>query len=60
MMNFNNDNSTYTQRNDIDLYFDANSLFEEMIDEINKAEKFIHMEFYIFKSDEIGKKILQV
>ncbi len=39
MMNFNNDNSTYTQRNDIDLYFDANSLFEEMIDEINKAEK---------------------
>lgn len=59
MMNFNNDNSTYTQRNDIDLYFDANSLFEEMIDEINKAEKFIHMEFYIFKSDEIGKKILQ-
>ena len=56
MMNFNNDNSTYTQRNDIDLYFDANSLFEEMIDEINKAEKFIHMEFYIFKSDEIGKK----
>lgn len=58
LMNFNNDNSTYTQRNDIDLYFEANTLFEEMINEINKAKKFIHMEFYIFKSDEIGKKVL--
>lgn len=59
MMNFNNDNSTYTQRNDIDLYFDAHSLFEEMINEIEQAKEFIHMEFYIFKSDEIGKKILK-
>lgn len=59
MMNFNNDNSTYTQRNDIDLYFDAHRLFEEMIKEIEQAKEFIHMEFYIFKSDEIGKKVLK-
>lgn len=58
IMNFKNDNSTYTQRNDIDLFFDAKSLFDEMLEEINKAEKFIHMEFYIFKSDDIGKKFL--
>lgn len=31
MMNFNNDNSTYTQRNDIDLYFDANSLLKKWL-----------------------------
>lgn len=59
MMNFNNDNSTYTQRNDIDLYFDAHRLFEEMIKEIEQAKEFIHIEFYIFKSDEIGKKVLK-
>lgn len=57
-MNFNNDNSTYTQRNDIELFFDAKPLFKDMLDAINNAEKFIHMEFYIFKSDDIGKKFL--
>ncbi|MGG5461997.1 cardiolipin synthase [Clostridium sp. B9] len=60
MMNFNNDNSTYTKHNHIDLHFDANDLFNDMLRSISEAKDFIHMEFYIFKSDDIGEKFLDL
>lgn len=39
------------------LFFDGDSYFDDLINEIGKAKKTIHIETYIFNKDIIGKKI---
>ena len=34
--------------------------FSEIIKSLKKAEKFIHLEYYIFRSDSLGKKIMNI
>ncbi|MGL5617143.1 MAG: cardiolipin synthase [Sarcina sp.] len=57
-MNYLNSNSLYTINNTIKPIFDGKELFEDMLFEIKKAEKFIHMQFYIFRSDSTGAPLL--
>lgn len=49
----------FTQDNNVDIYFDGNEKFKAMLESINKAKKYIHMEYYIIKSDELGKKVIE-
>lgn len=58
LMNYNNSNSIYSEENNVKIYFDGNSLFDDIIKAINSAKEYIHIEFYIFRSDSIGSKIL--
>ncbi|MGL5648617.1 MAG: PLDc N-terminal domain-containing protein, partial [Clostridium sp.] len=57
-MNYRNSNALYTCDNNMELIFDGKELYNDMIDEIKKAKKFIHMQFYIFRSDSWGSKLL--
>lgn len=50
--------SFFTQDNTVDLYFSGEAKFKALLESIEKAEKFIHMEYYIFKKDELGYKVL--
>ena len=50
--------SFFTQDNQVDLFFHGEDKFGELLNSIDKAEKFIHLQYYIFKSDDIGKKII--
>ena len=34
--------------------------FSEMIKQLKRAEKFIHIEYYIFRSDRLGKEIIDI
>ena len=52
------DYSPYTDDNKIDVYVDGKEFFEEMIKTILSAKKSINIQFYIFKNDEIGSRIL--
>ncbi|MGL4992256.1 MAG: cardiolipin synthase [Sarcina sp.] len=58
IMNYINSNALYTRNNSLDFFFDGKELYNDIIDEIRCAENFIHMQYYIFRSDSWGKKIL--
>lgn len=49
-----------TGDNDVDIYTDGDVLFEGMLEEINKATKFIHIQFYIIREDVLVERFLQV
>ncbi|MGE7780155.1 cardiolipin synthase [Peribacillus sp. NPDC097264] len=38
----------------------GNETFTEIIQQLKKAEKFIHIEYYIFRSDRLGKEIIDI
>ncbi|MBX9137900.1 cardiolipin synthase [Clostridium sp. K12(2020)] len=54
------DYSPYRNDNEVHMYSDGKEFFEELLNSINKAKKSINIEFYIFKNDDIGTKILDV
>lgn len=57
-MNYKNCKALYTENNDVRMIFDGKELYNDMLAEIQGAEKFIHMQFYIFRSDSWGIKII--
>lgn len=44
--------------NKVDLYFSGEEKFQNLFQSIETAEKYIHFEYYIFKKDELGKKVI--
>jgi len=42
--------------NEVTFYSDAKNMFDALYDEILKAEKSIHIQFFIFMDDEVGQK----
>ncbi|MBC5626221.1 cardiolipin synthase [Clostridium sp. NSJ-49] len=52
--------SPYRDDNNIELFSDGKIFFEELLESLKKAKKSINIEFYIFKSDDIGSKILNI
>jgi len=54
-----NSESYFTQDNRVDLFFTGEEKFQALLESINRAEEYIHMQYYIFKSDGIGMKVLE-
>lgn len=52
--------SPYRQGNGIEVFNDGKELFEDMIEKLKAAEKSINIQFYIFRRDELGSRILDV
>lgn len=50
--------AAYTTNNQVSIYSDGNELFDELIYQIRQAKRYIHIEFYIFKDDELGNRII--
>lgn len=59
LYNLESTDAVYTDDNDIEIYTDGNDKFDALIDEINKAKKYIHMQYYIIKSDEVFSRIME-
>lgn len=53
-----NDDSIF-EYNDVTIYTNGKNLFEAIFTEIEKAEKYIHISFYTFNTDQIGKKMIE-
>lgn len=49
----------FSQDNKVDIYFDGNEKFEALLESIDNAEHYIHFQYYIFKSDGLGKRVIQ-
>ena len=54
------DYSPYRNDNNVSMYSDGKIFFNELLESLKKAKKSINIEFYIFKNDDIGTKILNV
>ena len=58
-MNFNNLGSKYTMNNKVKIFFNGEDKFSQLIEDIRKAKKYIHVEYYIFRNDMLGKIIIR-
>lgn len=59
-MNYKSGYSDITLNNKLDLFHDGASKFESLIYDIENAQTFIHVQYYIFRDDELGKKIMNL
>lgn len=53
-------NSLLTLNNRVKLYFQGQEAFDDLIRDLEKAEDTIHMEFFIWRSDELGERVKEV
>jgi cardiolipin synthase len=53
----NNSNSVLTSSNKIEVLQSGEEKFQKLIEDIEQAEKFIHLEYYIWKNDKMVRKI---
>lgn len=47
----------FTSNNKIDVYVDGNEKFDNLLRDIKEAKNHIHLEYFIIKDSEIGRKI---
>ena len=47
-----------TENNKIDLFTDGHKLYEKVLEDIYNAQDYIHLEYYTFELDGLGKRIL--
>lgn len=57
-MHLMNSEAYYTEDNSVDLYFSGEEKFEALLKSIKSAKNYIHIQYYIFKNDDIGKKVI--
>ncbi len=53
-----NSGSWLTYNNSLTHFIDGGDKFQRLIRDIKKAEKFIHLEYYILRGDELGRQII--
>lgn len=54
-----NNGAFFTNDNQIDIYTDGHEKFDALLKDIYAAKHYIHIQYYIFRNDNLGKKILQ-
>ncbi|MBW9152388.1 cardiolipin synthase [Clostridium estertheticum] len=59
-LNLCSDNSFYTNNNNVTIFTDGKSKFDQLKKNLEDAKIFIHMEYYIFQNDNLGRTILEI
>ncbi|MFY0744405.1 cardiolipin synthase [Solibacillus silvestris] len=57
-MNLKTNNAVLTQDNDVKIFVDGSDKFEALINDILHAKNHIHIQYYIFKLDNLGQRIV--
>lgn len=57
---WNTSHSLYTTNNQVAIYTDGHDKFRALFDAIEKAHTSIHIEYYIIKNDDLGKKFMNL
>lgn len=50
----------FTDNNNADIFVDGNDLFDRMKEDMLQAKTHIHVLFYIFRNDELGREIVSI
>ena len=59
-MNYNHSGAKYTIGNDIEIYYDGEDKFARLLEDLRGAKKYIHIQYYIFRKESIGREIIKV
>ncbi len=57
---FNSNSSFLTSDNEVKYYNEGARIFEDMLSEIRAAKRFVHMECYMIRKDNLGKEFAQL
>lgn len=60
LLNTTNNNSVFSQDNEIKLYTDAKDKYSDLFKDIENAEKSINVEYFIIRNDSTGKKLIEL
>ena len=60
LYNLNDAQAVLTDNNDVRIYTDGKEKFKALIHEIENAKRYIHMQYYIIKNDEVWQEIEKV
>lgn len=60
MYNMETANAILLEENDIDIFTDGNEKFDALIADMEKAEHFIHLQYYIIRNDVLFQRIAEV
>ncbi|WP_461207312.1 cardiolipin synthase [Clostridium sp. DL1XJH146] len=58
LMNYRYSHSLFTQNNKVEIFTNGEWKFHELLKDIRKAKHHIHLDYYIYKSDDIGNAVL--
>ncbi|RDY26135.1 cardiolipin synthase [Romboutsia weinsteinii] len=50
----------FTTNNKVDVFVDGNEKFERLIEDIQQAKDHVHLEYFIIKNSDIGRKIQEL
>lgn len=59
-MNYNTNGSIYTDNNHVKTYINGEDKFRDLLEDIKDASSFINIQYYIFRCDDLGMKILKL
>ncbi len=57
-MNMVGDFSLYTQDNDVIVYSDGKEKFDALLADIARAQQYIHVQYYIWQNDNLGRRLI--
>jgi len=55
-----NNDVTLSRYNSLELYHDGRDKFTALLKSLQQARKFIHIEYYIFRNDKLGREVMAV
>jgi len=58
-MNLQTSYALYTSDNDVDIFTDGNRKFDALLQDIESAVHHIHLEYYIVRDDELGRRLVK-
>ncbi|MBF0715795.1 cardiolipin synthase [Gemelliphila palaticanis] len=59
-LNFQADQSFLSDNNDIDIIINGEEKFQLLFEDIKNAKKYVYIQYYILKKDNIGKKLFKL
>lgn len=57
-LNLVSSNGLLSSNNHVDVFHEGTEKFNALISDIRNAKRFVHLEYYIFKADALGKRVL--
>lgn len=58
-MNLNSSYAVYTSNNTVEIYTDGHRKFDALLEDIGRAKHHIHLEYYIVRDDELGRRLVR-
>ncbi|NEU03999.1 MULTISPECIES: cardiolipin synthase [Clostridium] len=59
-LNLTTDNAIFTHNNDVKILNNGEEKFPKLITSLKNAKNFIHIQYYIFRDDDIGNEIINI